>query len=178
MIVKEQKAFPANMLEVGSYDGMKTFVVFIFMLALWYFISGIFKIQNWDNSWLLPDALLKTATFMSRLFILTLAYCVAWLTFDKRSLEGYVFSIISFALGIVYIISPLDFIPDMVPGIGMIDDVFVGGGSIWAAIISFNKSKIKKENSKRVIDLLNAGKETEALKVLLYERGINVVENN
>jgi uncharacterized membrane protein YkvA (DUF1232 family) len=99
------------------------------------------------------------------------------LTFDKRSLEGYVFSIFSFTLGIVYIISPLDFIPDMVPVFGMIDDVFVGGGSIWAAIISFNKAKIKKENSKRVIDLLNAGKEAEALKVLLYERGMNVVEN-
>jgi uncharacterized membrane protein YphA (DoxX/SURF4 family) len=66
MIVKEQKAFPANMLEFGSYDGMKTLVIFILMLALWYFISGIFKIQNWDNSWLVPDALLKTATFMSR----------------------------------------------------------------------------------------------------------------
>ena len=34
-------------------------------------------------------------------------------------------SIIAAVAGILYFLSPIDFIPDFIPGIGMIDDVFV-----------------------------------------------------
>ena len=34
--------------------------------------------------------------------------------------------IILFLLAILYIVSPIDFIPDFIPGIGWIDDIIVG----------------------------------------------------
>ena len=36
-------------------------------------------------------------------------------------------SIIAAVAGILYFLSPIDFIPDFIPGIGLIDDVFVIG---------------------------------------------------
>ncbi len=36
-------------------------------------------------------------------------------------------SIIAALAGILYFLSPIDFIPDFIPGIGLVDDVFVIG---------------------------------------------------
>lgn len=177
MELLEKKPFPANLFDFKSYDGMKTLVAFILLLTIFYFIAGMVSLFFWEDSWFRPDNIYKLGVFSFRLFVLVSVYCIAWLTFDKRSLEGYAFSIFSFIFGIVYIITPFDFIPDVVPGISAIDDAIVGGGSILAAALAFRKTSDRKQNTDNVLMLLKNGKETEALKILLNERGLTTVED-
>ena len=50
-------------------------------------------------------------------FIFALVYCLTWLIFDRRGIEGYALAIFSIFIGVVYFLSPLDFIPDVIPTI-------------------------------------------------------------
>jgi uncharacterized membrane protein YkvA (DUF1232 family) len=59
-------------------------------------------------------------------------------------------TIISIVASLLYLISPIDFIPDFIPGIGFIDDVFVIGLVISGATSDLDKYKIWKENKSLV----------------------------
>ncbi len=59
-------------------------------------------------------------------------------------------TIISIVASLLYLISPIDFIPDFIPGIGLIDDVFVIGLVISSASSDLDKYKIWKENKSLV----------------------------
>lgn len=177
MRIRKQSSFPRNMLHFRQYDGMKTFVAFIFALSLCYFSTGMWALFIWENSWWWPDSIHKAGFFGFHFLILTIAYCIAWLTFDRASLEGYVISILSFVLGVVYIITPLDFIPDAIPGLSMIDDALIGGGSIFFSVLSGIKASRKTEITEEATKLLEEGNQFESLRLLLKERGV-VVEKD
>ena len=56
-------------------------------------------------------------------------------------------SIIAAMAGILYFLSPIDFIPDFIPGIGMIDDVFVIGlvlKQIHSDLVKYEKWKTSR----------------------------------
>ncbi len=56
-------------------------------------------------------------------------------------------SIIAAVAGILYFLSPIDFIPDFIPGIGMIDDVFVIGmvlKQIHSDLVKYEAWKLKR----------------------------------
>ncbi|WP_428224647.1 YkvA family protein [Flavobacterium sp.] len=55
-------------------------------------------------------------------------------------------TIISIVASLIYLISPIDFIPDFIPGIGLIDDVFVIGLVISSATSDLDKYKEWKES--------------------------------
>ena len=55
-------------------------------------------------------------------------------------------TIVSIVASLLYLISPIDFIPDFIPGIGLIDDVFVIGLVISSATSDLDKYKEWKES--------------------------------
>ena len=55
-------------------------------------------------------------------------------------------TIVSIVASLLYLISPIDFIPDFIPGIGFIDDVFVIGLVISSATNDLDKYKEWKES--------------------------------
>ncbi|MDM8550792.1 zinc-ribbon domain-containing protein [Desulfobacterales bacterium HSG2] len=170
--VYKKKSFPASMFVFSEYDGMKALVFFIFVMAAIYFFSGIWTLLTWEDSWWWPDGFHKATLFGFHLFLFITAYCLAWLTFDKTSLEGYVFSIFSFVLGVVYIISPFDFVPDIIPVISAFDDALIGGGSIFASVLSRSRAKRKEYRTEEAIRMLKYADDYDVLKMLLEERGV------
>lgn len=56
-------------------------------------------------------------------------------------------TIVSIVASLLYLISPIDFIPDFIPGIGFIDDVFVIGLVISSATSDLDKYKEWKESN-------------------------------
>ncbi len=57
-------------------------------------------------------------------------------------------TIISIVASLLYLISPIDLIPDFIPGVGLIDDVFVIGLVISVAKSDLDKYKDWKSNNK------------------------------
>ena len=55
-------------------------------------------------------------------------------------------TIVSIVASLLYLISPIDFIPDFIPGIGLIDDAFVIGLVISSATNDLDKYKEWKES--------------------------------
>ncbi len=55
-------------------------------------------------------------------------------------------TIVLIVASLLYLISPIDFIPDFIPGIGLIDDVFVIGLVISSATNDLDKYKEWKES--------------------------------
>ena len=56
-------------------------------------------------------------------------------------------SIIAAVAGILYFLSPIDFIPDFIPGIGLVDDVFVIGlvlKQIHADLVKYEEWKFNR----------------------------------
>jgi uncharacterized membrane protein YkvA (DUF1232 family) len=51
------------------------------------------------------------------------ALCLAWWRGEYRAISGK--ALVSVVAGLVYFLSPLDLIPDFLPGLGLIDDVAV-----------------------------------------------------
>lgn len=165
----QKAAFPRNLIQFEHYDGAKCLVVFLFLLALYFFFSVLFEESgSWYEVWKYVTQPIK---FIASLSGLIVAYLVLWLTFDRKSIEGYALSIFSFVIGIVYIILPIDAIPDAIPFFGQLDDIVIGGGSILLALRAWLTQELRKKDIENVRLLLRDGKTEESLKKLLSERG-------
>lgn len=62
-------------------------------------------------------------------------------------------SIVAAVAGILYFLSPIDFIPDFIPGIGLIDDVFVVGFVLKKIHKDLQKYEQWKQNRSKQSDV-------------------------
>ncbi|MUG98289.1 DUF1232 domain-containing protein [Scytonema sp. UIC 10036] len=76
--------------------------------------------------------------------------------------------------GIIYIISPSDFAPDVFPVIGGIDDAAIGGLSMLLGLKNWFRAQEQDKNQVLVINALQKGDREMALKLLLQDRGVNL----
>jgi hypothetical protein len=172
--VIKPKPFPQALFSFREYDGAKVLTLIIFILSILYFGSGLWKLFGWTNKFYVPDIAVKTIYFSYHFFIFITVYCFTCLVFDKRGIEGYVLSIFSTILGAIYIFSPIDFVPDIIPFVGTLDDVFIGSGSIILGVSSWYKNKRKNEFSEGMLQLVDEKKYNQALEIMLKKEGYAV----
>lgn len=173
-ILAKEKSFPFVMLNIKSYDGLKILVLMVFLFGCWYFASGLIKLFTWQDKWYIPDTAVKTIYFFYHIFLFTIIYCFTWLIFDRKSIEGYVLSLFSIVFGIVYVLSPVDFVPEAIPFIGSFDDLLVGSGSIMVGVRSWYNSKNRLSLSSELSKLIENGKTEEAVYLFLKSQGYNL----
>jgi uncharacterized membrane protein YkvA (DUF1232 family) len=76
--------------------------------------------------------------------------------------------------GLIYIVSPIDFAPDVLPIVGGLDDAAIGGLSILLGMRSWLKAGEQDKNHELVLDALHEGNQKAALKLLLQSRGVRL----
>jgi uncharacterized membrane protein YkvA (DUF1232 family) len=165
------KAFPIAMLDFRQYDGAKAFALLIFCLACIYFASGLKNIFMWEDSWWKPDTVMQITYFLYHLLVFTIVYCLTWLVFDKRGIEGYALALFSTLLGIIYVLSPVDFIPEAIPLAGSLDDVIIGVGYVMVGMKGYYNSKNKIDVDQHMLELIEEGKNDDAIRFFVKRHG-------
>lgn len=100
-----------------------------------------------------------------------MVYCLVWLVFDKRGIEGYALAAFSTILGVIYVLSPIDFVPEAVPLAGSLDDVIIGVGSVALGMKSFYNNQRMRNDHQDILDLVQQGKNEDAIRLYLKRRG-------
>jgi uncharacterized membrane protein YkvA (DUF1232 family) len=168
------KPFPMAMLDLRNFDGAKVFALIIFLLSVFYFVSGLKTLFLWEDSWWTPDVAMKIVYFCYYLLVFTLVYCFTWLVFDKKGIEGYTLAMFNTVLGIIYVLSPVDFVPEVIPLAGSLDDVIIGIGSVIVGMKGYQNNRQKSDNHNDIVELVEQGKNDEALRLYLKRSGYKV----
>jgi uncharacterized membrane protein YkvA (DUF1232 family) len=108
-----------------------------------------------------------------RLFTFICAYCLTWVTFDPRNIEGYVMGLFNACLGAAYVFSPIDLVPDVIPVVGSFDDTIFGVGMVVLGVSSWYKTKMAAVKTKTILELVDHGNKEKALQMLLKDKGID-----
>ena len=196
-------SFPRTLFEWEKYDGARALVSILLMLATTYFLAGFlgFLVDHtpWLKDLLQPAAVANTAKvpwwhlwrpiastvthiasyvdLAFRLFVFLCAYCLAWATFDPRNIEGYVMGFFNTCLGLAYMISPIDAIPDFVPVAGNLDDAVLGTGVLLLGLSSLYRNKLREVKTKTILELIDDGNNQKALQMLLEDKGITIKDS-
>jgi uncharacterized membrane protein YkvA (DUF1232 family) len=96
------------------------------------------------------------------------------LVFDKKGIEGYTLAMFNTVLGIIYVLSPVDFVPEVIPLAGSLDDVIIGIGSVIVGMKGYQNNRQKSDNHNDIVELVEQGKNDEALRLYLKRSGYKV----
>ena len=155
LIVIEQQSnesvvsrFPLCLLEKKSYTGIKGLLGVFFWLSLLYFIYGMINLLFWGNTFwaIVWDLFSKPVYFIYHLSLFSFFYCFTWAVFDYRSFKDSFIRIILIILSIIYVISPIDIIPDITPMIGQADDLAALLIGLYNTFYVIKYRSIKTEN--------------------------------
>lgn len=108
------------------------------------------------------------------------SYCIAWAAFDPKNIEGYIMGLFNMIVGMVYILSPLDFIPDAVPLAGSVDDAAFSSGMFTLGAYMFARNYVKEQKTKTILDMVehdgqaNDRNLEKALQLMLRDRGVSI----
>jgi uncharacterized membrane protein YkvA (DUF1232 family) len=190
---KALTSFPKNLFLSESYDGWKFLVALLLFISTIYFMTGFPGFLSIHNDLSVP----KTSGFIPfvwnsvfgnaasskvssivdlffRFFVFICSYCLAWISFDPKEAEGYAMGLFNIIVGILYMLTPLDAIPDFVPFVGALDDTFLGAGMILLGSSSWYKAKIRDKNTDTVLQLISDGNSNSAIQLLLKDKGVAV----
>jgi uncharacterized membrane protein YkvA (DUF1232 family) len=201
--LEQLPGFPKTLFEFNKYDGARALTALLLLLASLYFLSGFLGFLFDHNPWLhdlffkspqiqvsktawwqfwksFHTAVIHITSYIDisfRLLVFLCAYCLAWATFDPRNIEGYVMGFLNACLGLVYIISPIDAIPDVVPVAGTVDDAVLGLGLFLLGVSSWYRNKLRDVKTKAVLELIDHGNSQKALQMLLEDKGIAIKDS-
>lgn len=122
---KASCSFPLCLFEKKSYTGFKGLLGVFFWLSLFYFIYGMINLLFWGNTFwaIVWDIFSKPIYFIYHLSLFTFIYCLTWATFDYKSFKDKFIRLLLIIISIVYVVSPIDVIPDITPMLGQADDL-------------------------------------------------------
>ncbi len=194
-------SFPNSLFQFKTYDGAKALTAIFLLLSTAYLLTGFLGFLIDHTAWLhdlfYPQPIVNASThsiwwkfwypigvtlhhlssyidLAIRFFVFVCTYCLAWGTFDPRNIEGYVMGCFNALLGMAYLIAPMDIIPDIVPGIGNLDDTVLGFGVLLLGVSSIYRNKFRDVKTNTILELIDDGNNQKALTMLLEDKGISI----
>ena len=178
MEIEKRSKYPFCLVQFRQYHGIRPVFGVLFLLGLIYFLGGIWGFLSWENSWWRPDSVARPLFILYHLLVFALIYCITWMIFDRRTIEGYVFSLFSIVLGVVYLLSPIDIIPDVMPVIGTWDDLFISFVSIFIGVVAFRRGQARVDVMERAEVMARKGEYETALKTIFESEGYVVKDRD
>lgn len=156
LIISEQReatnlacSFPLCLLEKKSYSGFKGLLGIFFWLSLIYFIYGMINLLFWGNTFwaIIWDLFSKPIYLIYHISIFSFMYCLTWAVFDYYSFKDKFIRTILIIISIIYVVSPIDVIPDITPMIGQADDLAALLIGIYNTYYIMKNNKTKTEEN-------------------------------
>jgi uncharacterized membrane protein YkvA (DUF1232 family) len=193
--------FPHSLFQFKTYDGAKALTAAFLLLSTVYLLAGFlgFLIDHtvWLHDLFYPKSVANSSVHSSgwkfwqsfgsvlqylssyidlaiRVFLFVCSYCLAWATFDPRNIEGYIMGCFNALLGIIYLLTPIDMIPDIVPVVGNLDDTVLGCGVLLLGLSGIYRNKFRDVKTNTILELIDDGNNQKALTMLLEDKGIAI----
>ncbi len=143
-------SFPLCLLEKKSYTGFKALLGVFFWLSLVYFVYGMINLFFWGNTFwdIVWDLFSKPFYFIYHLSVFTFIYCLTWATFDYQSFKDKFIRLLLIIISIIYVVSPIDIISDLIPMIGQADDLAAMLIGIYNAVYVMKNSSSQSNKNK------------------------------
>jgi uncharacterized membrane protein YkvA (DUF1232 family) len=194
-------SFPDSLFQFKTYDGAKALTALFLLLSSIYLLVGFlgFLIDHtaWLHNLFYPQSAMNASTHSTwsklwhpiglalyhlssyidlavRCFLFVCTYCLAWATFDPRNIEGYIMGCFNALLGMIYLLTPMDMIPDIVPMVGTLDDTILGFGVLLLGVSSIYRNRFRDVKTNTILELIDDGNNQKALKMLLEDKGIAI----
>jgi uncharacterized membrane protein YkvA (DUF1232 family) len=169
MKVVAPRTFPLGLVYVREYTASRFFSLVVFLFACAYFVVGLRDYLYWENSWMVVDSVMRPAFLTWHVLAFTLLYCIAFALFDLgRTISGAA-SVAMFMIGLLYIVSPIDFFPDPVPVLGALDDAVIGGGLVTLGTLNAVIRHQRRQRVQSMVRLLGNDSDALARELLLIE---------
>ena len=102
-------------------------------------------------------------------------YSIAWLLYDFRTGVALIANTFMVLVGLIYVLSPIDIIPDAMPVIGQMDDLTIGGGLIALGVTSIAQRNQRRNQVKALYEA-SRGESPELLPKLLNMEGLERID--
>lgn len=102
-------------------------------------------------------------------------YSIAWLLYDFRTGVALIANTFMVLVGLIYVLSPIDIIPDIMPVIGQMDDLTIGGGLIALGVTSIAQRNQRRNQVKALYEA-SSGESPELLPKLLNMEGLERID--
>ena len=141
--------FPLCLLDKKSYTGGKALLGIFFWLSLLYFIYGMITLLFWGNTFwaIVWDLFSKPVYLVYHISLFSFIYCLTWAVFDYYSFKDKFIRVLLIIISIIYVVSPIDIIPDITPMIGQADDLAALLIGIYNTFYIMKNNKIKTEEN-------------------------------
>lgn len=123
---------------------------------------------------------LSAIDILFRGLIFLCSYCLTWAAFDRKNIEGYIMGVFNVIVGMTYILTPTDVIPDILPVIGSVDDTIFSSGMILLGAYCWHRNASRENKTQTILDMVGTkdqmtqGNLERALQLLLEDRGVHI----
>jgi uncharacterized membrane protein YkvA (DUF1232 family) len=173
------KPFPLGLLEFRKYTPLRFFSLVVFVVSTAVAAQHLYEFFTVESlSWfsvLLGGAAVRAALWVWYAMWYIVWYSIAWLLYDFRTGVTMIANTFMVLAGLIYVLSPIDIIPDAMPVIGQMDDLTIGGGLIALGVTSIAQRNQRRNQVKALYEALG-GESPELLPKLLKMEGFERID--
>lgn len=149
---RTRQGFPMGLVEFGRMGVAQYASLAVITFGLAYFCLGAITLLTWQNSWWVPDTALKVVYAIWYTIAFLMSYSMAWMLFDPARAFAAASNLMLIAIGVIFIVSPLDIVPDVLPLIGVFDDIVAGGGMILIGVLNIRQRRRRAAQISAAVD--------------------------